>query len=188
MWGLVGFTLPLTSRFHHYDCLVMPVSALSGCSSFLWEKVSLLIEYEQLKRSLFEQSGVSNGGEREILGEIGCAYEESGDSAGIAERLHLQDYITLRTAQELTVSSISAAPCKLSWWVAYVCVILVAFIVGDGTAYTVVASERVTGNPELLQLLEARLKSKQAWLLIMVPTVIAIMLFSTFVQVLPNEV
>ena len=34
-------------RLHHYDCLVMPVTSLAPC--FPWEKVALLVEYEQAK-------------------------------------------------------------------------------------------------------------------------------------------
>ena len=42
-------------RFHRYDCLVMPANSVAPC--FPWEKVTLLVEYEQpITAPLFDGS------------------------------------------------------------------------------------------------------------------------------------
>ena len=92
--------LVIPFRFHHYDCLVVPVGALSDHSLFLWEKVSLLIEYEPLKTPLFStwQSAGSTDGQEDP------SMPDGSDSA--LERLHLHEYISLRTVLDLSTSNI----------------------------------------------------------------------------------
>ena len=85
-------------RFHHYDCLVVPMNALSDHSNFHWEKVSLLVEYELLKEPLF-------GG----CCTMKSSNVERGDVSGMSlvqDRLNLQDYYTLRTVLDLATSNL----------------------------------------------------------------------------------
>ena len=90
---------------------MVPVLALSHHPSFLWEKVSLLIEYEPLKTPLFAGPPVPDAGQA-----VGVA---GGMAGGVAEgvacdvdlallqRLCLRQYVTLRTVLELSTSSIA---------------------------------------------------------------------------------
>ena len=68
------------SRFHHYDCLVVPVSSIT--TTFPWEKVTLLVEYEPLGSSLF--SG-------------GCP----------PDTLRLRQWVALKTAREISASALA---------------------------------------------------------------------------------
>ena len=66
-------------RFHHYDCLVMPTSSLA--SIFPWEKVGLLVEFEELKTPLFP--------------------------GGPPRGMRLQEYIALRAVREVSASALA---------------------------------------------------------------------------------
>ena len=71
---------------------MVPESSVSGQTSFPWEKVTLLIEYEPLKQPLFEQNehhGTSSTSESEA--------EKIRHTLSV-ERLKLRDYLTLKTA------------------------------------------------------------------------------------------
>lgn len=67
---------------------MVPLLSLSDHSCFLWEKVSLLVEYEPLKTPLFPQ-------------EAGTA------DLAVLQRLQLQQYVALRSVLELSASSVS---------------------------------------------------------------------------------
>lgn len=75
-------------RFLHYDCVVVPESSISGQTSFPWEKVTLLIEYEPLRKPLFD-SGAAKGQSNALDG---------GRKVPSLERLKLKEYRILRTA------------------------------------------------------------------------------------------
>eukprot|EP00731_Ephydatia_muelleri_P018742 Em0011g782a len=97
-------------RFQHYDCLVIPATSVVPC--FPWEKVTLLVEYEQSTTTtpLFD---------------------------GIVPK-SLEQYIVLKTVQGLH-SAVESAE-----------------VSGD-IQFTVVASNDITCNTDLLQLLESKL-------------------------------
>lgn len=76
------------SRFHHYDCLVVPVSSIT--TTFPWEKVTLLVEYEPLGSSLF--SG-------------GCA----------PDTLRLRQWVALKTAREISASALARSGTIHTW-------------------------------------------------------------------------
>ena len=80
-------------RFLHYDCVVAPESSITGKTGFPWEKITLLVEYEPLKRPLFDPDGGSgsHGEARAITGEKGEAMID-------VKRLKLKEYVTLKTA------------------------------------------------------------------------------------------
>jgi hypothetical protein len=92
-------------RFHHYDCLVVPVSAVSDHSCFLWEKVSLLVEYEPLKSPLFS---APSAGQEEGEEDMGAP----SDCSSVMEKLHLQEYISLRTVLDLSSDILLST----GWW------------------------------------------------------------------------
>ena len=64
--------------------MVVPESSVSGQTSFPWEKVTLLIEYEPLKQPLFKQNEQHGGPEAEKSLSV--------------ERLKLREYLVLKTA------------------------------------------------------------------------------------------
>ena len=67
--------------------MVVPESSVSGQTSFPWEKVTLLIEYEPLKQPLFKQNE-QHGGPSSTEGEKSLS----------VERLKLREYLVLKTA------------------------------------------------------------------------------------------
>lgn len=79
----------IEERFNHYDCLVVSLSSLANHALFPWDRVSLLIEYEQLTAPLFGSKSSLEMSER------------------AADRLHLKKYVSLRTVQGIsaTISS-----------------------------------------------------------------------------------
>ena len=89
--------LPACHRFHHYDCLVVPVSAVRDHSCFLWEKVSLLIEYEPLKSPLFSAPSAPNNQQEDMIN-----LDAPDASMPVAEKLNLQEYVALRTVLDLS--------------------------------------------------------------------------------------
>lgn len=73
--------------------MVVPELSVSGQRSFPWERVTLLIEYEPLKRPLFQQN--------EHRGAGGSG-ESSAENSLSVERLKLREYLTLKTAFKLS--------------------------------------------------------------------------------------
>ena len=71
---------PPTSRFHHYDCLVVPRHSIAD--NFPWEKVSLLVEYEPLRTLLFPEGS-------------------------FPEAARLKQYVTLRTVRDPSASNLA---------------------------------------------------------------------------------
>ena len=80
-------------RFLHYDCVVTPESSITGQTGFPWEKVTLLIEYEPLKCSLFDQPSGDDAS-----GDSGSAVQDKRVSVISVKRLRLKEYVTLKTA------------------------------------------------------------------------------------------
>ena len=81
-------------RFLHYDCVVAPESSITGQTGFPWEKVTLLIEYEQLKHPLFDQNS-----HHDAMGECEAFKMSDDRGKGVStERLKLKAYVTLKTA------------------------------------------------------------------------------------------
>lgn len=72
----------LLGRFYHYDCLVAPGSSIAG--NFPWEKVSLLVEFEEGRSPPFP----------------------AGDPP---ENARLRQYIILRTVKEISASALASS-------------------------------------------------------------------------------
>jgi hypothetical protein len=106
----------LEERFHYYDCLVVPVASIT--STFPWEKVSLLVEYESLGSTLFPD------GQRPV-------------------NLRLRQWAVLKTVQDISATSLARSGSSS-------CSSVLSF------QYTLIASENITANTKLLQLLESR--------------------------------
>ena len=77
----------ISHRFHFYDCLVMPVDSI--VSTFPWEKVSLLVEYEPLGSILFPD------------GQLPAS-------------LRLRQWLVLKTARDISATSLAKAGFHLS--------------------------------------------------------------------------
>ena len=69
-------------RFHHYDCLVMPVFSIAA--NFPWEKVALLVEYEPLGSELW---GLEGG--------------------RLPANLRLRHWVALRTMRDVSVAALA---------------------------------------------------------------------------------
>ncbi len=72
-----------TWRFYHYDCLVAPATAIA--SNFPWEKVSLLVEYEQIRSSPLFPTGEP------------------------PEDARLKQYVVLRTTKGISASALASS-------------------------------------------------------------------------------
>ena len=118
---LTVYTCAYAYRFHLYDCLVVSLSAATAF--FPWERVTLLIEYEQPASPLLR--------------------EET-----LAEATNLRQYFTLRARLEGT-----SPASGLAGWLARDSHPRVDLA---SRQYTVMASENITRNGEVLQLLEGR--------------------------------
>lgn len=75
-----GRLILLHSRFHHYDCLVVPMDSIAD--TFPWEKISLLVEYEPLSTPLFPEGSYPNS-------------------------VRLKQYLILRTVREPSAASLA---------------------------------------------------------------------------------
>jgi len=104
----VGFDFIIWFRFHHYDCLVVPIEAVTDHTNFHWEKVSLLVEYEEHKYPLFGQVESSCNSSNDISLPM--------NHPKLLDRLNLQSYFTLRTVLDLATSNLpSSSKLKILW-------------------------------------------------------------------------